>query len=80
MIFITMMIYLYIITKCYLDEEATKYLMNGKTTKEYKVMLPYTFNSRTDEYDMQYNWQHYNKSVVKKVFDNFEEAKKYTED
>ena len=75
-----MMIYLYIITKCYLDEEATKYLMNGKTTKEYNVILPYTFNSRTDEYDMQYNWQHYNKSVVKKVFDNFEEAKKYTED
>lgn len=70
----------YIVTKCYLDEEVTKYLMNGKTTKEYKVMLPYTFNSRTDEYDMQYNWQHYNKSVVKKVFDNFEEAKKYTEE
>lgn len=70
----------YIVTKCYLDEEVTKYLMNGKTTKEYKVMLPYTFNSSTDEYDMKYNWQHYNKSIVKKVFDNYEETKKYTEE
>ena len=70
----------YIVTKCYLDEEATKYLMNGKKSKEYKVMLPYTFNSRTCEYDMQYNWQHYNKSIVKKVFDNYEDAKKYTEE
>ena len=70
----------YIVTKCYLNEEVTKYLMNGKIMKEYKVMLPYTFNSRTDEYDMQYNWQYYNKNVVKKVFDNYEDAKKYADE
>ncbi len=71
---------IYIVTKCFLNEEVTKYLMNGTIKKEYKVMLPYTFNSRTNEYDMQYNWQYYNKNVVKKVFDNYEDAKKYTEE
>ena len=71
---------IYIVTKCFLDEEVTKYLMNGKTKKEYKVMIPYSLNNRTNEYDMQYNWQYYNKKIVNEVFNNYEDAKRYTEE
>lgn len=70
----------YIVTKCFLDEEVTRYLMNGKKRKEYKVTLPYSLNNRTNEYDMQYNWQDYNRKIVNEVFDNYEDAKRYTED
>ena len=71
---------IYIVTKCFLDEEVTKYLMNGKTRKEYKVTFPYSLNNRTCEYDMQYNWQDYNRKIVNKVFDNYEDAKRYTDE
>lgn len=71
---------IYIVTKCFLDEEVTKYLMNGKTRKEYKVTFPYSLNNRNCEYDMQYNWQDYNRKIVNKVFDNYEDAKRYTDE
>ena len=32
------------------------------------------------EYDMQYNWQDYNRKIVNKVFDNYEDSKRYTDE
>lgn len=68
----------YIVSKCYLLSDKTKYKENGKTDKEYEVVFPYQ--------EVEYNWQRVtpkfggfnfhciNSNFVEKVFENYNEA------
>ncbi len=64
----------YIVSKCYLLGDKTKYKENGKTEKEYQVVFPY-------QKGINYNWEWErinptinNSTNVEKVFDNYDEA------
>lgn len=69
----------YIVSKCYLLSDKTKYKENGKKEKEYEVMFPY-------QKGQYYNWERVtpsfnvfnhactNSNFIEKVFDNYEEA------
>ena len=64
----------YIVSKCYLLSDKTKYKENGKTEKEYQVVFPY-------QKGVNYNWEWErvkprisNSISVEKVFDNYDEA------
>ena len=60
----------YIITKCYLNEETTKFSKEGKETKEYKITIPYSIETYADgKNDCNI--------IVDKIFDNYERAKEY---
>ena len=62
----------YIVSKCYLLSDRTKYNQDGKIEKDYEVVLPY----QKREY---YNWERITPSVndstyVEKVFNSYNEA------
>ena len=69
----------YIVSKCYLLSDKTKYKENGKMEKEYEVVFPY-------QKGQHYNWERVtpsfnvfnydctNSDFVEEVFDNYEEA------
>lgn len=69
----------YIVSKCYLLSDITKYKENGKKQKEYEVVFPY-------QKDQDYNWKRVtpsfnvfnysctNSNLVEEVFDNYEGA------
>lgn len=68
----------YIVSKCYLLSDKTKYKENGRSVKEYEVMFPY-------QRVKNYTWERvipefgptnhaYNSDFVEEVFDNYEDA------
>lgn len=66
----------YIVSKCYLLSDKTKYKENGKNEKEYEVVFPY-------QKGQYYSWKRVtpsfnnfctNSDFVEKVFDSYEEA------
>jgi len=69
----------YIVSKCYLLSDKTKYKENGRRVKEYEVVFPY---QRVQNYSWErvipefnlLNHACVNSDFVEKVFDNYEEA------
>ena len=73
----------YIVSKCYVLSDKTKYKENGKSVKEYEVVFPY-------QNEKHYSWKRVmpefnlinytctNSNLVDKVFDNYEEALEFT--
>lgn len=66
----------YIVSKCYLLSDKTKYNENGKKEKEYEVVFPY---QKGQYYNFErvipsFNYTCTNSNFVEKVFDNYEEA------
>ncbi len=69
----------YIVSKCYLLSDKTKYKENGKSVKEYEVVFPYQMGQYADWERVipTFNLINHtctNSSFVEKVFDNYEEA------
>ncbi len=69
----------YIVSKCYLLSDKTKYKENGKKEKEYEVVFPYqkgeyhSWNRVIPSFNV-FNHTCMNSNVIEKVFDNYEEA------
>lgn len=75
----------YIVSKCYLINDLTKYNENGSVTKEYEVVFPYQSGefSRWKRVIPTYNLIHgycINGNKVDKIFDSYEDALKYATD
>ncbi len=78
----------YIVSKCYLVGEKTIYKIDGDYEKEYAVVFPYQpiyFDDKTKIFDLEkvipqynFNFQCNNYNLVEQVFDNYEEALKFT--
>lgn len=68
----------YIVSKCYLINDITKYKENGKSEKEYEVVFPYQkeqyYHWQRAEPSFNYNHACTNSNFVEKVFDNYEDA------
>ena len=69
----------YIVSKCYLISDLTKYKENGAAIREYEVVFPYQPSefSRWKRVTPEYNLIHghsTNSNKVDKVFDSYEEA------
>ena len=68
----------YIVSKCYLLSDKTKYKENGKKEKEYEVVFPYqkgeyhSWNRVIPSFNV-FNHTCMNSNVIEKVFDNYEE-------
>lgn len=69
----------YIVSKCYLLSDKTKYKENGEKVKVYEVVFPYqrgqyyTWERVTPSFNVS-NYACINSDFVEKVFDNYEEA------
>ncbi len=70
----------YIVSKCYLISDKTKYKENGQNSKEYEVVFPYQYENQyrvwkrvTPECNLFYH-VYTNSSIVEEVFDSYEEA------
>lgn len=75
----------YIVSKCYLLSDLTRYKENGQSTKEYEVVFPYQYDEiysrkweRTIPTFNCYNDNCDNSNIVEKVFDSYEEALEFT--
>jgi hypothetical protein len=70
----------YIVSKCYVLSEKTKYLEDGSKVKEYEVVFPYQKNDyMSDEFKRVYpkyniNNQCYNSKIVSNLYDNYIDA------
>lgn len=68
----------YIVSKCYLLSDKTKYKENGKKEKEYEVVFPYQkrqyYNWKRVVPSFNFNYNCTNSDFVKEVFDNYEKA------
>lgn len=69
----------YIVSKCYLLSDKTKYKENGSSEKEYEVVFPYQVGQHYswERVIPKFNLMNYvctNSNIVEKVFDNYEEA------
>lgn len=73
----------YIVSKCYLLSDKTKYKENGENQKEYEVVFPYqkgqydNWERVTPSFNV-FNYACTNSDFVEKVFDNYEEALEFT--
>ena len=64
----------YIVTKCFLAEQITRFLEDGTTKKEYRVEIPYSFKARKNDDIKTYK---NNSIIADKLFDTYDIAKKY---
>ena len=69
----------YIVSKCYLWKDLTKYMENGKSIKEYEVVFPYQANgngklTRTIPEFNLFSYACTNSNKTDGVFDRYEEA------
>ena len=64
----------YIVTKCFLTEQITRFLEDGTTKKEYRVEIPYSFKERKNDDTKEYT---NNSIIASKLFDTYDMAKKY---
>ena len=69
----------YIVSKCYLLKDSTKYMENGKSIKEYEVVFPYQSNgngklTRTIPEFNLFSYACTNSNKTDGVFDTYEEA------
>lgn len=69
----------YIVSKCYLLNDSTKYMANGKSVKEYEVVFPYqsSINGKWEKTIPTFNLFNYvctNSNKTDGVFDTYEEA------
>lgn len=70
----------YMVSKCFLISDRTKYKENGKQEKEYEVVFPYQksiFDYRWERVTPAFNNRCINSNRVEKVFDSYNKALEY---
>ncbi len=70
----------YIVSKCYLISDRTKYKENGKSEKEYEVVFPYQNSQNHNVWERNvpsFNNGCTNSEYVEKVFDTYDDALKF---
>lgn len=71
----------YIVSKCYLLKDVTRYKENGESIKEYEVVFPYQYGllrgSERTIPKFNYSGDCVNSNLVDFVFDSYEEALQY---
>ncbi len=71
----------YIVSKCYLVSDRTKYKENGTNEKEYEVVFPYQNGQNYNIWERvtpSFNNGCINSNFVEKVFDTYEDALEFT--
>jgi hypothetical protein len=69
----------YIVSKCYLVNDSTKYKENGQSVKEYEVVFPYQLGPDNNWKRTNPSFDHFsgncdNSNIVDSIYDSYEEA------